>query len=273
MLNKAETIIGNNIYETSKEKKRSLWDKLFFGSRIYFVLRYLLIALDMSNRAKKGKYNYNEFIEHSMKVLELVEEVGAKVQAEGIDNLKKVKNEPVIFIGNHMSALETQVLPIFILPIKKSTFVVKKALLKFPVFRHIMKATKPIAVGRANPREDFKTVMDEGTRLLSEGTSIIIFQQSHRHPNFESEKFSSLGIKLAQKAKVKIVPIALKTDFWGNARFIRDFGPIRRHEPVCFSFGNPIEFNEINKDTNAEIIEFIENKLKLWGHKPENYKY
>ncbi len=273
MLNKTEMIIGNNTYETPKEKKRSLWDKLFLGSRIYFVLRYLLITLDMSNRAKKGKYNYNEFMEHSLKVLELVEEVGAKVQVEGIDNLKKVKDEPVIFIGNHMSALETQVLPIFILPIKKSTFVVKKSLLNFPLFGHVMRATKPIAVGRTNPREDFKTVMDEGTRLLSEGTSIIIFQQSHRHPSFEADKFSSLGIKLAQKAKVKIVPIALKTDFWGNARFIRDFGPIRRHEPVCFSFGTPIDSKEISKDTNGEIIEFIENKLKLWGHKPDNYKY
>ncbi len=273
MFRDSEIILEKNVYKTSENKKRVFFDRLFFGTRFYFVWKCVKVALDMSNRAKNGKYNYNEYIEHSMIALNLIEDLGGKVEVEGIENLKKVKDEPVVFVGNHMSTLETQVLPAFILPIKPAIFVVKKSLLDFPIFGNIVRATKPIAVTRVNPREDFKVVMEEGTRLLKEGTSIIIFQQSHRHPNFEPEKFSSLGIKLAQKAKVKIVPIALKTDFWGNSRFVRDFGPIRRYEPVHFSFGEPIESSGINKDTNGEIIEFIENKLKAWGHKPDNYKY
>ena len=271
MLRKSEMIIEKNIYKTPEAKKRVFWDRLCFGTRVYFVWRCIKVALDMSNRAKNGKYNYNEYIEHSLIALNLIEDVGAKVQVEGIENLKKVKDEPVIFVGNHMSTLETQVLPAFILPIKPAIFVVKKSLLNFPIFGRIVSATKPIAVGRTNPREDFKTVMDEGLELLKKGTSIIIFQQSHRHPNFEPEHFSSLGIKLAQKAGVKIVPIALKTDFWGNAKYIRDFGPIRRHEPVHFSFGDPIAVEDINKETNNKIIEFIEKNLQNWGHKKDSY--
>lgn len=272
MLRKCEFVVEKDNYTTPKEKKRVLFDKLFLGSRFYFVLRYLGITMDMASRAKHDKYHYNEFMEHSMAVMDLLEDVGAKIEVEGIENLRAVKDEPVVFIGNHMSALETQVMPAFILPIKKSTFVVKKSLLNFPVFGNVMRATDPIAVGRVNPREDFKIVMDEGIKMLNSGTSIIIFQQSHRHPVFEPQKFSSLGIKLAQKAKVKIVPIALKTDFWGNAKLIRDFGPIRRHEPVHFSFGKPIKTEEINKETNNKIIRFIEKNLKKWGHNPGNYK-
>jgi len=167
-----------------------------------------------------------------------------------------------------MSTLETMVFPGVIVPLKKSIFVVKKSLLTFPIFGHIMRATKPIAVGRTNPREDLKTVMTEGVEVLKNGTSVIIFQQSHRNPNFDPEVFSSLGVKLAQKAGVKVVPIALKTDFWGNAKLVRDFGPIRRKEKVHFAFGEPMVIEGNGKENNEQIIKFIKEHLNKWGHNP-----
>ncbi len=267
-LDEVNNIVAENSFKSEGDSKRSLIDKLLLGSRIYFVLRYILITLKMSNLAKKGKYNYNEFMLHAILCFKLLEEVGAKFQIEGIDNIKKVKDEPVVFVGNHMSALETMILPGIILPIKNVIFVVKKSLLTFPVFGHIMRATKPIAVGRVNPREDLKTVMSEGMEILKLGTSIIIFQQSHRNPNFDPEVFSSLGVKLAQKAGVKVVPIALKTDFWGNSKLIRDFGPIRRKEKVHFAFGEPMVIEGNGKENNEQIIKFISEHLDKWGHNP-----
>ena len=267
-LEDVNNLIAENSFKSGEKSKRSFIDKLFLGSRIYFVFRYILITFKMSKLARKDKYNYNEFILHAILCFKLLEEVGAKFQIEGIDNIKKVKDEPVVFVGNHMSTLETMILPGIILPIKNVIFVVKKSLLTFPIFGHIMRATKPIAVGRVNPREDLKTVMNEGIEILKSGTSIIIFQQSHRNPNFDSENFSSLGVKLAQKAGVKVVPIALKTDFWGNAKVIRDFGPIRREEKVHFAFGEPMVIEGNGKENNEKIINFIEEHLKKWGHNP-----
>lgn len=264
----AKDIIAENNFISDSNDKRIFWDKLFFGSRIYFVIRYLLITIKMSKWAKKNKYQYNEFIIHAMLCFKLLEDVGAKFHIEGINNIKKVKDEPVVFVGNHMSALETMILPAIILPIKRVIFVVKKSLLTFPVFGHVMRATNPIAVGRINPRDDLKTVLNEGLKVLNSGTSVIIFQQSHRNPNFDPESFSSLGVKLAQKAGVKVVPIALKTDFWGNAKLIRDFGPIRRTEKVHFAFGEPITVVGNGKENNEEIIKFISENLKKWDHNP-----
>lgn len=257
-----------DIYDTPKETKRIFWDRLFFNSRVYFIYRYIKMILRMSFKAKRGKFEYDEFMELGFSTFKILEDVGAKFHIEGVDNLKKVKNEPVVFVGNHMSTLETMILTGIIMPIKNTIFVAKKSLLTFPVFGHIMKATKPISVGRVNPREDLKTVMEEGVKLLKEGTSIIIFQQSHRNAKFEPEKFSSLGIKLAQKAGVKVVPFALKTDFWGNAKKIRDFGPIRRKERVSFSFANPISVENLGKETNNYVIQFIQGKLMEWNHHP-----
>ena len=257
-----------NTYDTPKDKKRVLLDKLVLGSRLYFIVRYSLMIFSLSLKAQRGQYGYDETLELGQRFFRIIEDIGAKVHIEGLDNIKKVKDEPVVFVGNHMSTLETMLFPAVICPLTKAIFVVKKSLLTFPFFGHVMRAAEPIAVGRTNPREDLKTVMDEGIKALKEGKSIIIFQQSHRKPEFDPQTFSSLGVKLAQKAGVKVVPFALKTDFWGNAKKIRDFGPIRRKEPVCFSFAEPIAIEDIGKDTNNKVIEFIEKKLKEWNHNP-----
>ncbi len=252
--------------ETPLGKKRIFLDKLFFGSRIYFLLRYIYITYIMSKLAKVNKYHNEEFMLHGFYCYNLLEDVGAKFTIEGIDNLRKVQNEPVVFISNHMSTLETMVFPIIILPFKKAIFVVKKSLLNVILFGHCIKATHPIALGRVNPREDLKTVLDDGMEELKKGTSIIIFQQGNRNPKFDPEKFSSIGVKLAQKSGVRILPIAIKTDFWGNGKYLKDFGPLHREKRVHISFGEPISILGNGKDVNPKIISFIQSKLIEWGH-------
>ena len=90
MFRDSEIILEKNVYKTSENKKRVFFDRLFLGTRFYFVWKCVKVALDMSNRAKNGKYNYNEYIEHSMIALNLIEDLGGKVEVEGIENLKKV---------------------------------------------------------------------------------------------------------------------------------------------------------------------------------------
>ena len=63
-----------------------------------------------------------------------------------------------------MSMMETLILPVMVQPIKPVTFVVKETLLSYPVFKHIMLSRNPIAVTRTNPRQDLKTVLNEGLR-------------------------------------------------------------------------------------------------------------
>ncbi|MCB1177902.1 MAG: 1-acyl-sn-glycerol-3-phosphate acyltransferase, partial [Leptospiraceae bacterium] len=263
--------LEGNSFESPKERKRIFWDKLFLGSRIYFVVRYLYITYQMSKLAKQDKYHHEEFMLHGQYCYDLLLDVGAKFHIDGIDNIKKIKDEPVVFISNHMSTLETMILPILILPFKKIIFVVKKSLLKVPLFGNCIKATKPISLGRVNPREDLKAVMEEGMNAIQSGTSVVIFQQGHRKPFFDHENFSSIGVKLAQKAKVKIVPIAIKTDFWGNGKMslTRNFGRIKRKEKVYICFGEPMEIQGNGKDTNPKIIEFIQGKLSEWNHNPD----
>jgi 1-acyl-sn-glycerol-3-phosphate acyltransferase len=194
----------------------------------------------------------------------LIEKTGGKFHIEGIENIGQT-NEPVVFISNHMSTLETMVFPGIIAPIRPVTFVVKESLTKHPVFGPLMRSREPIVVGRLDPRKDFETVMTQGAELLSKGVSIVIFPQSTRSIIFKPEEFNSLGVKLAKKAGVDIVPVAIKTDFWGNGSIIKDLGPIDRHKPVNMVFGEPIKISGNGKEEAQKVIDFIKSHLVSWG--------
>ena len=106
--------------------------------------------------------------------------------------------------------------------------------------------------------------MKMGQKLLSEGTSIIIFPQSTRTVEFRPKEFNTLGVKLARTAKVQVIPIAIKTDFWGNAKYLKDFGPINRSKPIHMAFGKPLLIEGTGKEENELIIEFISSHLAKW---------
>jgi 1-acyl-sn-glycerol-3-phosphate acyltransferase len=163
-----------------------------------------------------------------------------------------------------MSTLETFVLPAIIHPIKKITFVVKKDLMEYPIFKHIMLSRDPIAVSRENPREDLKMVLDEGIKRLRSGLSIVVFPQTTRSNTLDPSQFNTIGIKLALKADVPIIPIALKTDAWGTGKIIKDFGKINPEKKVYFSFGEPLRIKGRGVEEHKRIIQFISTKLKEW---------
>ena len=92
---------------------------------------------------------------------------------------------PAVFVANHMSTAETQLLPGLIQPIRDVTFVVKDALVKGPVFGPIMRAIDGIGVAQKDARQDFETVMREGCDRLSKGMSVVIFPEGTRNRLFD----------------------------------------------------------------------------------------
>ncbi|MCP4179784.1 MAG: 1-acyl-sn-glycerol-3-phosphate acyltransferase [bacterium] len=254
---------NKNDYDTPKDFKTMLGDTLCFKTRWFFSLRILITIFRFSMNIKKGKYSINEWCRESYYNFDTVEGCGGRIHLRNLNNISAVKG-PVVFIANHMSTMETFFLPGLILPKKPITFVVKQSLIDMPYFGTIMKATNAIAVGRNNPMEDFKTVIKEGTKHIKTGTSVVIFPQSTRGPEFIHEEFNSIGIKLAKKAGVPVIPIALKTDFWKNGKLIKNVGQIDRKKDIYLEFGTPIIVEGNGKKEHTEIIEFIQRKLDTW---------
>ncbi len=242
--------------------------KVSFFSRAFpslvFKAKVMNIVIRGSSAAKRGKYDIARWEKDSIETLDSLESVGVKLEVTGAENPASFDG-PCVFAANHMSTLETFVLPSLILPLKNVTFVVKKSLVEYPVFRHIMRASGPIVVSRANPREDLKTVLEEGSGVLAQGRSVIVFPQTTRSFGLDPAKFNSIGVKLAARAGVPVVPVALRTDAWGNGRLIKDFGRIDPSLPVRFAFGKPLGITGRGNEEHKAVVEFIGSKLREWG--------
>ncbi|MBT4482072.1 MAG: 1-acyl-sn-glycerol-3-phosphate acyltransferase [Candidatus Latescibacteria bacterium] len=250
----------DSIYRTDSEKI-SPFVRTFPG--LTFYSRFINIVYKSSVKAKQNRYDDEEWCQSSLNVLRALENVGICVEIAGIDNIKQL-DTPCVVIGNHMSVLETVILPAIIVPYRRMTYIVKQSLLEYPVFKHIMRSRDPIAVNRKNPRHDLKAVLEGGMDRLKRGISVIVFPQTTRSHSFDSTKFNTIGIKLAQKAGVPVIPLALLTDAWGTGKYVKDFGGIDSSKNVHFSFGEPMLIQSRGSDEHHAVIQFINRNLRKW---------
>ena len=251
-------------YHTPEKEHLSFKEKILLNNRIYFSLKYAGTVLRTRKEAIRKVYDTKAWTDSSFEIFRFIEKAGGKFYITGMENITKPAG-PVIFISNHMSTLETMIFPSIIGPHKEVTFVVKESLVKHPIFGDVMRSRNPIVVGRTDPRKDFEAVMNGGVDLLSKGVSIIIFPQSTRSLEFKPEEFNSLGVKLAKKAGVEVVPVAIKTDFWGNGKWIKELGPLDSKKPIHIKFGEPFRVIGNGKEENQRIIRFIQSSLEEWN--------
>ncbi|MGB5155993.1 lysophospholipid acyltransferase family protein [Desulfobacterium sp. N47] len=232
-------------------------------SLIYYSLIIFVIIRD-GFIARIGKYSRKRWNRSSFQIIKIIEYAGGRFDMSGLDCISGHK-EPVVFVSNHMSMLDTFIMPTIILAFKELTFVVKEELLEYPIWRFVMKATKPIAVSRQNPREDLHKVLSEGEACLKSGNSVFIFPQSTRSSVFDPGSFNSLGVKLAKRAGVFVIPVAIKTDFQKNGRLIKDMGPVDPRKTIYIKFGKPLQVEGNGSKTHKIIVDFISTNLKNWG--------
>jgi 1-acyl-sn-glycerol-3-phosphate acyltransferase len=262
-----ERFFSEDSYTTPANTPRFLSDRLFGWTRWSYYARFFNALLWAKYLAERNVFIMQEFAAFSRKILFFTEGCGGRFLVEGLDHIRAAVG-PVVFVGNHMSSLETVLLPGIIWPLKPVTFVVKEKLLSGHFFGPIVRSVDPIAVTRKNAREDLRTVMTRGARRLAAGTSVVVFPQNGTHARsvrFDRAKFNSLGVKLASRAGVSVIPFALKTDFWGDGAILHDLGTIRRAEPICFAFGAPIAITGHGKEAQEHIVAFIESRLAAWG--------
>ena len=250
-------------YHTPEKEKLSLKDKLLTDSQLYFILEYGKIVFRTRKEAIRKVYDTKAWADSSFEVFQLIEKTGGKFHITGMENIAKTA-EPVLFISNHMSTLETMIFPCIIAPHRELTFVVKESLVKHPLFGDVMRSRNPVVVGRSDPRKDLEAVMNGGSNLLSKGVSIVIFPQSTRSVEFKPEEFNSLGVKLAKKAGIQVIPVAIKTDFWGNGKLLKEIGTLDHNKPIHIKFGEPFSIKGNGREENQKIIDFILTSLQEW---------
>jgi len=250
-------------YHTEKTIKNIPLPGLLFYIKLFSIICHTALLV------KLKKFDDLTWAISSDKIRRAVESVGGKFNITGLEYIY-TPYKPVIFMANHMSNLENMILPELVLGFRNVTFVVKNELLHYPIFGTIMKATSPVPLQRKNPKEDLQKMMNDCSQKLKNKTSVIVFPQHTRRPNILPEQFNSIAVKIAAANDVPIVPVAVKTDFWGLGKKIKDFGPINPNKTIYIEFGRPIKLPTNStvgdqKLAHKQAVEFIISCHKKWA--------
>lgn len=129
---------------------------------------------------------------------------GAKITVIGEENLPK--DQTVLFVANHQSNFD---IPLLMSSINiPKGFIAKKELEKWPMISTWMRYINCIFMDRSNLRKSAEAIV-EGTKLLKNGYSMVIFPEGTRSKGGPLGEFKAGSFKLATKSKCPIVPVTI----------------------------------------------------------------
>jgi 1-acyl-sn-glycerol-3-phosphate acyltransferase len=183
---------------------------------------------------------------------------GLTFEVEGMENIDPA--QPVIFLSNHQSAWETLALR-YILP--PHSVVIKRELLYFPIWGWSLLTLKSIVINRKNQRAALRSLLEQGTRYLNEGLSVLIFPEGTRAGVEEMLKFNVGGAMLAHKSGYPVIPVAHNAGvFWPRYSFFKYPGVIKvKIGPMITSQGR--KATEINAEAENWISQAVKNMYIL----------
>lgn len=148
--------------------------------------------------------------------------------------LEHAPNGPAIYLVKHQSTFETFVLQTRFAPY---VWVIKKQLLKIPVFGWGLAVINPIAIDRSAGRSAVSQVVEQGCERLRNGLGVLIFPEGTRTPPGIKRRYKLGGGLLAEAAKdYPVIPVAHNAGlFWPPRQTM-----LGRPGVVDFSVGPPI---------------------------------
>ncbi len=197
------------------------------------------------------------------------ERLGMNVKIEGFDNLAKRKG-PVVFLCNHMSTVETILLPPILLAYGPLSYVAKASLAHLPFLEAAAALTGMVPIGRKSPREDLVNMLRVGTERIAGGDNFLIFPQGSRETVFSRKVYSSIGAKLAEKAGCEVVPIVVDTRCQPTRttgvfkRIFKDFGTVDPARDIRCCCGPTIPAGKA-KEMHEAAFDWMASKLSEWG--------
>jgi 1-acyl-sn-glycerol-3-phosphate acyltransferase len=177
---------------------------------------------------------------------------GIRWQVQGTENLP---DGPAIVLSKHQSAWETLFLPSH-LP-RQICFVYKRELHRVPFFGWGIGLLNMISIDRSQGRDAFDQVVTQGTRKLSEGRWPILFPEGTRTDPGLQGRYKSGGARLAVRAGVPVVPIAVNSgDCWPRGRLLYP-------GLITVSIGTPIATAGKTPDAvTREVEAWIETEMR-----------
>ncbi len=190
--------------------------------------------------------------------------LGIRNQVIGFENLPVGSTAPAVLLLKHQSTWETFCMPA-LMP-HPLAYVFKKELLYVPFFGWAMSRMDMIHIDRSKRTQAFNKVVEQGRRLLNQGTWVIMFPEGTRIARGQKGQYKSGGTRLAVATGAPVIPIAVTSaKCWPRKAFIRRPGTVE------FSIGKPIPSEGRDPDELMREVEaWIETEMRRLD--PEAYR-
>lgn len=182
--------------------------------------------------------------------------LGIRNRVTGLEHLPQAADGQAILLVKHQSTWETFSMPT-LMP-HPLAYVFKRELLFVPFFGWAMARMDMIHIDRRKRSQAFAKVVEQGRRLLAQGTWVIMFPEGTRIPRGEVGVYKTGGTKLAVQTGAPVIPVAVTSaKCWPRKALIKYPGV------VDFAIGPPI--SSVDRDPESlmrEVETWIEQKMR-----------
>lgn len=172
---------------------------------------------------------------------------------EGKENVREIKNGPLIVIANHKGHLDAPLLglcfPYFsrIYPLR---FITKDCFLK-PFFSRTL--FKSLGCFPAFYGEGIEKSLEIPSRLLQKGATVIFFPEGKQYKGDGlSEPQIGIGVLMLRFPEIHVLPVAI-----AGTQIVGRFGLLYKYPKIRMKIGLPLRLKdkiEVNTDYNAKEI-------------------
>jgi 1-acyl-sn-glycerol-3-phosphate acyltransferase len=130
---------------------------------------------------------------------------GVKVKIHGREKIKE--GTSYVIISNHQSQFDILAL---VTSLKiQFRWIIKKELLRIPLFGWALYAAKNVFIDRSNRQQAIASI-NKALNRLPRGVSIMVFAEGTRSKDGQLQKFKKGGFTIAVERKIPILPVVVK---------------------------------------------------------------
>lgn len=175
-----------------------------------------------------------------------------------IKGRENIPHEASLVLSNHQSTWETLAFQHFL---PNQLWVLKKELLRVPVFGWGLAMISPIAIDRSAGKKAVDQIVEQGEKKLNQGRWVIVFPEGTRISPGVDSKYKMGGFIFATRITHPVLPIAHNAgEFWPKHSFVKYPGTI------TVSIGEPFNAAGMEPNEVKEKVEgWIKQELKIIG--------
>lgn len=174
--------------------------------------------------------------------------IATRVRTRIVGKEKIKKGQSYIIISNHQSQFDILAL-VTRLGIQ-FRWIIKKELLKIPLFGYALLASRNIFIDRSNTKGSIESI-NRGMKRLPKGTCIMVFAEGTRSPDGKIHPFKKGGFVLAIDYGLPILPITIN----GSRKVLPKGSVVFTSGEIEVIVGDPIDTKDYTRESLAELME------------------